>query len=73
MGKRSDLELKARRRSYIDWLKKELREIKAKDGNLPPYDKLITFIMSNFDVARRTAKEYLDVALAELESEKAHE
>jgi hypothetical protein len=69
MSRRSDIALRHSRRSYIDWVKKQLKEIKEKEGTLPPTDKLVIFVMSHLDVARRTAKEYLEVALSELESE----
>jgi hypothetical protein len=70
MTRRVDIQTRQLRRSAIEIIKKELR-----DKDLASIDrrKLVLLIMSMFDCSRITARDYLDVALAELESEKAHE
>ena len=66
MSRRMDLEMKRVRRFSIEQIKQHLKTIDYKNV---PKEQLILWVMSNFDVARRTAREYLEVALAELESE----
>jgi hypothetical protein len=70
LSRRMDLEMRRARRQAIDTLKKNLKEIDYKNMD---YRKLVVAVMSWFDVSRRKAQEYIDVATAELESEKAHE
>jgi len=67
LSRRMDLEMKRVRRTCINQIKEYLKTIDYK--NMPKKD-LILWIMSNFDVAKRTASEYLEVSMAELESEK---
>ena len=66
MSRRIDIQTRQLRRSAIEIIKRELR---GKDLATIDRRKLVLWIMSMFDCSRITARDYLDVAVAELESE----